>query len=261
MEDVLPYEENRVRLSLPTDKDNKTGYINASHVSATVGDQQRFYIAAQGPLPNTVIHFWQMVLQCDVHLIVMLTDSSVGDKGGISSNCLPYWPQKNGSTLEVGDFRIHKQFTSPSSNGAYTTSTLTLSHTPSGRSRTIWHLQYTDWGDTGCPTDVRAYLDFLEEMSSLRSHISTSSDVSSNRSTYRNRNPPVLIHCSAGVGRTGITVLCDILLYCVNYNIDIDIPKMLTHLRQQRMLMVQTIAQYKFVHTVLISYLKQSRLI
>ena len=259
--DVLPYEENRVRLSLPTDKDNKTGYINASHVSATVGDQQRFYIAGQGPLPNTVIHFWQMVLQCDVHLIVMLTEASVGDKGGISSNCLPYWPQKNGSTLEVGDFRINKQFTSPSSNGAYTTSTLTLSHAPSGRTRTIWHLQYTDWGDTGCPTNVRSYLDFLEEMSSLRTHIATSSEVTSNRSSYRNRNPPVLIHCSAGVGRTGITVLCDILLYCVNYNIDIDIPKMLTHLRQQRMLMVQTIAQYKFVHTVLIKYLKQSRLI
>ena len=259
--DVLPYEENRVRLSLPTDKDNKTGYINASHVSATVGDQQRFYIAGQGPLPNTVIHFWQMVLQSDVHLIVMLTDSSVGDKGGISSNCLPYWPQKNGSTLEVGDFRINKQFTSPSSNGAYTTSTLTLSHAPTGSSRTIWHLQYTDWGDTGCPTNVRSYLDFLEEISSLRTHIATSSEVNSNRSSYRNRNPPVLIHCSAGVGRTGITVLCDILLYCVNYNIDIDIPKMLTHLRQQRMLMVQTIAQYKFVHTVLIHYLKQSRLI
>ena len=55
-------------------KDNKTGYINASHVSATVGNQQRFYIASQGPLPQTVSHFWQMVFQSDVHLIVMLTD-------------------------------------------------------------------------------------------------------------------------------------------------------------------------------------------
>ena len=55
-------------------QENKTGYINASHVSATVGDQQRFYIASQGPLPQTVSHFWQMVFQSDVHLIVMLTD-------------------------------------------------------------------------------------------------------------------------------------------------------------------------------------------
>ena len=70
-----------------------------------------------------------------------------------------------------------------------------------------------------------------------------------------------LVHCSAGVGRTGVAILTDILLYCVDHNVDIDIPKMLTHLRQQRMLMVQTVAQYKFVHTALIAYLKQSRLI
>ena len=56
-------------------------------------------------------------------------------------------------------------------------------------------------------------------------------------------------------------IFSDILLYCVDHNLDVDIPKVLTHLRQQRMLMVQTIAQYKFVHTVLINYLKQSRLI
>ena len=55
-------------------QDNKSGYINASHVSATVGNQQRFFIASQGPLPQTVAHFWQMIFQCDVHIIVMLTD-------------------------------------------------------------------------------------------------------------------------------------------------------------------------------------------
>ena len=254
--DVLPYEENRVRLTA-TDKDNKTGYINASHVSATVGDQQRFYVAAQNPLPSTIVNFWQMVLQCDIHVIVMLTESSVGDTGGMTSTCLPYWPQKNGSTLEVGEFKVSKQFTSAASSGAYTTSTLSIEHTKTRTTRTVWHLQYTDWGEAGCPMDVRSYLEFLEEMSSLRRHVTSEMM----RGIARNRNPPLLVHCSAGVGRTGVTILSDILLYCVDHNIDIDIPKILTHLRQQRMLMVQTIAQYKFVHTVLINYLKQSRLI
>ena len=124
----------------------------------------------------------------------------------------------------------------------------------------MWHLQYTDWGDAGCPTDVGAFLEFLEEMSSLRRHVHTEAG-RGGAGGLRNRNTPVLVHCSAGVGRTGVTILCDILLYCVDHNIDIDIPKVLSHLRQQRMLMVQTIAQYKFVHTVLINYLKQSRLI
>lgn len=249
--DVLPYDENRVKLS-SVDKDNKAGYINASHVSATVGPDQRFYIAAQGPLPNTLLHFWQMILQSDVHLIVMLTDVTASHK---SSSCIPYWPQKNGSTLEVGDFKIVKKFSNESGQGSYTTSTLHVTHIPSKTQRTIWHLQYSDWADHGCPTDVRTYIEFMEEIAALRQHTVTEIPVG------KNRNPPILVHCSAGVGRTGVTILCDILLYCVDHNLDIDIPKVLTHLRQQRMLMVQTIAQYKFVHTVLIHYLKQSRLI
>ena len=141
---------------------------------------------------------------------------------------------------------------------------------PTKRSRTLWHLHYTDWGDHGCPTDTRAYLEFLEEVGSLRQHITSSSSSLSSmptssskspKSSAKSRNPPVLVHCSAGVGRTGVAILCDILLYCVDHNVDIDIPKILSHLRQQRMLMVQTVAQYKFVHSVLIQYLKQSRLI
>ena len=249
--DVLPYDENRVRLTAP-DKENKTGFINASHVSASVGpDTQRFYIAAQGPLPNTVIHFWQMIWQCDVHLIVMLTDVSASTK---TSSCIPYWPQKSGSVLEVGEFKIVKKFASDSSS-AYTTSTLHVTHVPTKRVRSVWHLQYADWSDHGCPSEVGTYLEFLEEMGALRQHTATEIPAG------RNRNPPVLVHCSAGVGRTGVTILCDILLHCVDHNLDVDVPKVLTHLRQQRMLMVQTVAQYKFVHTVLIHYLKQSRLI
>ena len=114
------------------------------------------------------------------------------------------------------------------------------------------------------------FQEFLEEIGSLRQHIMTASASSlsspspsskSPKPGSKSRNPPVLVHCSAGVGRTGVAILCDILLYCVDHNVDIDIPKVLSHLRQQRMLMVQTVAQYKFVHMVLIQYLKQSRLI
>ena len=77
---------------------------------------QRFYIAAQSPLPHTVLHFWQMIMQCDVRLVVMLTEASTN--GGDSSNnggnnpsasSMPYWPQKDGSTLELGEFRIVKK--------------------------------------------------------------------------------------------------------------------------------------------------------
>ena len=80
---------------------------------------QRFYIAAQGPLPNTVHNFWSMVQECDVHLIVMLTEVSGANK---PSACIPYWPQNDGSSLEIGDFTITKIFSSESAS--YTTTTL-----------------------------------------------------------------------------------------------------------------------------------------
>lgn len=246
--DVVPYDENRVKIL--SDKDNKFGYVNASHISATVGESQRFYIAAQGPMANTVHNFWSMVQECDVHLIVMLTEVSGVNK---ASACIPYWPQNDGSSLEIGDFTITKKFSSDS--GSYCTTTLQLTHTPTMRVRRVWHLQYSGWQDHGCPEDVGQYLAFCEEMGALRRH--TVNEVAAGK----NSNTPVLVHCSAGVGRTGVTILVDILLYCADHNISIDIPKVLSHLRQQRMLMVQTVAQYKFVHTFLINYLGQSRLI
>ena len=148
-----------------------------------------------------------------------------------------------------------QMFSSESSN--YKTTTLQLSHAPSRRVRRGWHLQYSGWQDHGCPEDVAEYLAFCEEMGALRRHTQAEAATAGSLNT----NTPVLVHCSAGVGRTGVTVLADILLYCTDHNIHIDIPKVLSHLRQQRMLMVQTVAQYKFVHTVLIKYLAQSRLI
>ena len=92
-------------------------------------------------MPATVLHFWQMILQCDVHLVVMLTDASTSAK---TSSCIPYWPSKSGSTVEIGDFKIVNRFSSAESdsgNGSYVTSTLHMTHTPSKRQRQIWHLQ------------------------------------------------------------------------------------------------------------------------
>ncbi|XP_071747757.1 tyrosine-protein phosphatase non-receptor type 21 [Lepeophtheirus salmonis] len=238
-EHVLPYDDNRVKIS--PSKDNKAGYINASHVNISLGESDRVYIAAQGPTPETISHFWEMIHQFNIRLIVMLTDTR---------SCVQYWPTKKGSLLELKDFRILKK--SSSDSKSYVTSSLEVLHVPSGLKRNLWHSQYTDWSERGVPNDPMRYVAFLEELEALRSH--TIKDFST-------KNSPILVHCSAGVGRTGVTILCDILLYCVDRNIHVDIPKILSHLRQQRMLMVQTIAQYKFIHTLLINYLKKSRLI
>ncbi|GBM39059.1 Tyrosine-protein phosphatase non-receptor type 14 [Araneus ventricosus] len=240
--DVFPYEESRVRLT-PT-SENRTGYINASHLSVSLGTTQRFYIAAQGPLPNTLYSFWQMIWEHNVLVIVMLTE--VQEQG--RDKCFPYWPQENGSKLQIGEFQLVRNFSM--SSATYVTCSLTLCHVPSQQQRSLWHIQYTDWPDHSCPQDTQGFIAFMNEVDAVRRHSLSIQEVS-----------PVVVHCSAGVGRSGAVILTDIMLFCLDHNLPVDLPKALTHLRFQRMLTVQTLAQYKFVYSVLIEYLKNSRLI
>lgn len=98
--ELLPYEENRVRI-IPS-KENRTGYINASHIAATVGSQARFYIAAQGPLPATINNFWQMIWEADVYLVVMLTGLHDDDTSA------DYFPVIGDRCLQVGEVIYNK---------------------------------------------------------------------------------------------------------------------------------------------------------
>ena len=240
--DVLPYDENRISLT-PT-KDNKLGYVNASHIVMAIASQlTRFYIAAQAPLQHTIPHFWQLIWEQDVRVVVMLNT--------VGSPAQQYWPVRDGETLHFGDFMVHRQCSSPGSS--YITSRLQLAYKK--KSRALWHLQYTDWADHGCPEDVQGFVSFLEELDLLRRQSLSELSLSSSR------NPPVLVHCAAGVGRTGVTILCDILLYCLDHNLPVDVQRNLAVLREQRPNMVQTVLQYRFVYEVLIQYLQQSRLI
>ena len=124
-QDVLPYEENRVRL-MPS-RDNKMGYINASHISAAVGSAQRFYIAAQGPLSSTVNDFYQLIWENDVYVVVMLAETNKDGSQSVSNlhmahsksvhslrshpsnssmsgySGFVYWPQQDSAFLEFGE--------------------------------------------------------------------------------------------------------------------------------------------------------------
>ncbi|GAB6026053.1 hypothetical protein CHUAL_012259 [Chamberlinius hualienensis] len=245
--DVLPYEDNRVKIA--PSKDNKTGYINASHVSVTVGQTCRFYIASQGPLPNTVANFWQMVWEQNAQIIVMLTE--VKEHG--RDKCYPYWPQEDNEKLEFGEYQVTKKFSYKSES--YVTTGLSIFNLAQKKQRNLWHIQYTDWPDHGCPLDVHGFLSFMEEIDSVRRHAANEIPLG------KTRNLPMVVHCSAGVGRSGVTILCDVMIYSLDHNVNMDISGVLSNLRDQRMLTVQTLAQYKFVYSVLIQYLKNSRLI
>lgn len=255
--DLVPYEDNRLRLT-PT-KENKSGYINASHITATVGSKQRFYIAAQGPTRQTLPYFWQCVWESEVYLIVQLTDLN---------NDIQYLPDAKERCINVGkEYQVWWEFSQKT--GHCITSKVRLCHVTSRRYRTLWHLHYTDWGepkatptngnagisDKDCPQSVAHALGFLEELQSVQQHSMTEIPPG------HNKNPPVLVHCPTAVGRTGLVILCDLLLYTVDHNQEVDIPTVVGLLRHQRAFMVQTLAQYRFVYCLLIHYLKQTRLI
>ncbi|CAI5770979.1 tyrosinenon-receptorprotein phosphatase non-receptor type 14 [Podarcis lilfordi] len=246
--EVIPYEENRVEL-VPT-KENNTGYINASHIKVTVGGEEWHYIATQGPLPQTCHDFWQMVWEEGVNVIAMVTAEE--ERGRAKSH--RYWPKLGSkhSSATYGKFKVTTKFRTDS--GCYATTGLKVKHLLLGQEKTVWHLQYTDWPDHGCPEE-QGFLSYLEEIQSVRRHTNSVLDSSNNC------NPPIVVHCSAGVGRTGVVILTELMIGCLEHNERVDVPVMLQHLREQRMFMIQTIAQYKFVYQVLILFLQNSRLI
>uniref|UniRef100_A0A3P8WZF0 Tyrosine-protein phosphatase non-receptor type n=1 Tax=Cynoglossus semilaevis TaxID=244447 RepID=A0A3P8WZF0_CYNSE len=247
--DVVPYEENRVEL-VPN-KENNTGYINASHIKVMIRGEEWHYIATQGPLANTCADFWQMVWEQGVNVIAAVTAEEEGGR----SKSHRYWPKlgsKHNSATH-GKFKVTTKFRTDS--GCYATTGLKVKHLLSGQERTVWHLQYTDWPEQGCPEYVVGFLSYLEEIQSVRRHTNSMMD------TSKSLNPPVVVHCSAGVGRTGVVILTELMISCLEHNEPMEVPAMLSELRQQRMLMVQTISQYKFVYQVLIQFLKNSRLI
>ncbi|KAL5008966.1 hypothetical protein ScPMuIL_014547 [Solemya velum] len=245
--DVLPYDNTRVKLC--PRRDNSCGYINASHVRISVGEREWWYIATQAPLVNTTTDFWQMIWEHEVDVIAMLT--AVYEQG--RQKCYQYWPEEPGAQNKIvfGDFEVILQFCN--SSLCYMTNRISIHHLPSKKERQVWHLQYTDWPDHGCPDDMYGFLGFLDEIESVQ-RLAESDEGSGKKS-------PVIVHCSAGVGRTGVVILTEVMKWCLEHNHEVDLPKTLTGIRQQRMHMVQTLGQYSFIHKTLIQYLKNSRLI
>ncbi|KAI1301383.1 Tyrosine-protein phosphatase non-receptor type 14 [Halotydeus destructor] len=258
--DILPYESNRVKL--PSSKDNRPGYINGSLIQMNYGkNAHQSYIAAQGPLMNTVNDFWRMIWTQKVNVVVMVTELTEDNQ----EKCFLYFPQnseKGKNTVKFGEFTVSCNFIVESST--FVTSSLTLSS--GGNSLSVWHIRYTDWCDHTCPEDVQGFLSFLEGVDatyrlSTREGSTLTLDRKKKKTPSKTPPPPIVVHCSAGVGRSGVVILCDIMVRSLDSMKELDVPKALTELRYQRMNSVQNFEQYKFVYRVLAQYLRNSRLI
>ncbi|KAG8036127.1 hypothetical protein G9C98_004707 [Cotesia typhae] len=212
--DISPYDVTRVILMGCVNGD----YINANYVNMEIpgsGIINR-YIATQGPLSSTVADFWQMVLEAGSTLVVMLT--TLVERG--RTKCHQYWPALNEtltlrnlmliSTLEkIEDFFVFREFI--------------LRDVNTGEERDITHMQYCGWPDHGVPSDWRQFTKFTERVRAARTGMVE----------------PAVVHCSAGIGRTGVLVLMETALCLIEANQPVYPLDIVRSMRDQRAMMIQ----------------------
>ncbi|EDM16767.1 rCG49085 [Rattus norvegicus] len=225
---IKPYNNNRVKLiadvSLPG-----SDYINASYVSGYLCPNE--FIATQGPLPGTVGDFWRMVWETRTKTLVMLTQCF--EKGRI--RCHQYWPEDNKPVTVFGDIVITKLMEDIQID--WTIRDLKIER--HGDCMTVRQCNFTGWPEHGVPENTTPLIHFVKLVRTSRAHDTT----------------PMVVHCSAGVGRTGVFIALDHLTQHINDHDFVDIYGLVAELRSERMCMVQNLAQYIFLHQCILDLL------
>uniref|UniRef100_A0A3Q3J664 Uncharacterized protein n=1 Tax=Monopterus albus TaxID=43700 RepID=A0A3Q3J664_MONAL len=217
---IKPYNNNRVKL-LSDQGPAGSDYINASFISGYLCPNE--FIATQGPLPGTVADFWRMIWETGTRTIAMLTQCF--EKGRI--RCHRYWPEDNKPMSVFSDILISK--VSEEVFPDWTVRTLKVEKY--GNYILVHHFNYTSWPEHGVPESCSTFIKFVKAVR-----------------THRHDNSTIVVHCSAGVGRTGVFIALDHLIQHIRDHDFVDVYGLVAELRSERMCMVQNLAQYIFLH-------------
>ncbi|XP_026325265.1 tyrosine-protein phosphatase Lar isoform X7 [Hyposmocoma kahamanoa] len=224
---ILPYESTRVCLT-PRDGSD---YINASFI-----DGYRYksaYIATQGPLPDTTDDFWRMLWEHNSTIIVMLT--KLKEMG--REKCHQYWPSDRSVRYQCFVVDPIAEYNMPQ----YILREFKVTDARDGASRTVRQFQFTDWPEQGVPKSGEGFIDFLGQVHKTKEQFG--------------QDGPITVHCSAGVGRTGVFITLSTVLERMQYEGVVDVFQTVRTLRTQRVAMVQTEDQYEFCYRAALEYL------
>ncbi|XP_054837625.1 receptor-type tyrosine-protein phosphatase C isoform X2 [Eublepharis macularius] len=230
--DILPYDHNRVELSSLIG-DPGSDYINASHIDGF--KEPRKYIAAQGPKDETMDDFWRMIWEQKATIVVMVTRCEEGNR----NKCAKYWPSMEEETASYGDIvvKISDCKVCPD----YMIQKLHITNRrEKTAARDVTHIQFTSWPDHGVPDDPHLLLKLRRRVNALSNFFSG----------------PIVVHCSAGVGRTGTYIGIDAMLEGLETEGRVDVYGYVAKLRRQRCLMVQVETQYILIHQALVEYVQ-----
>ncbi|KDR10028.1 hypothetical protein L798_15690, partial [Zootermopsis nevadensis] len=261
---ILPFDHTRVKLKDVDPHVLGAEYINANYIKVTyttvmsamttsiqetvctvteeelfLDGHPKYYIATQGCLPSTMSDFWDMVWQENTRVIVMTTKEIERGK----NKCVRYWPEEC-QGKEYGKIKVRNL--SESSTADYTLREFLVSREGAGEEeRKVYHYHFQAWPDHGVPSDPGCVLNFLHDVNARQESVANAG--------------PVLVHCSAGIGRTGTFIVIDMILDQIKrqgLDCEIDIQRTIQMVRSQRSGMVQTEAQYKFVYLAVQHYIQ-----
>ncbi|XP_065066983.1 receptor-type tyrosine-protein phosphatase delta-like [Rhopilema esculentum] len=238
-QDVVAYDHSRVRL-MSIDGVPASNYINANFVDGF--EKKHAYIATQAPLNQTIEDFWRMVWEQDARLLVMLTN--LMERG--RRKCDQYWPHDG--EISYGDITVRKLEERKYAFYVHRVFSVTCSSAEickalgqdRERVRVVRQFHFTDWPDFGVPQERSAMLSFVHLV----------------RRYMQENEGPTVIHCSAGVGRTGTFIVIESQIERINREQSINVYGFLKSIRSQRNFLVQQEVQYIFIHDALVDYIK-----
>uniref|UniRef100_A0A3B4TGM7 Receptor-type tyrosine-protein phosphatase delta n=1 Tax=Seriola dumerili TaxID=41447 RepID=A0A3B4TGM7_SERDU len=227
---IMPYETTRVCLQ-PIRGVEGSDYINASFIDGY--RQQKAYIATQGPLAETTEDYWRMLWEHNSTIVVMLT--KLREMG--REKCHQYWPAERSARYQYFVVDPMAEYNMPQ----YILREFKVTDARDGQSRTVRQFQFTDWPEQGVPKSGEGFIDFIGQVHKTKEQFG--------------QDGPITVHCSAGVGRTGVFITLSIVLERMRYEGVVDIFQTVKMLRTQRPATVQTEDQYQFCYRASLEYL------